>query len=65
DAHVYGKLEQDPACINILDCPVPGSADPRSRYVVRGINITPYNEVKNGIYDTTMEGLWKNFMGEK
>lgn len=65
DAHVYGKLEQDPACINILDCPVPGSSDPRSRYVVRGINITPYNEVKNGIYDTTMEGLWKNFMGEK
>lgn len=65
DASVYGKLEQDPACINILDCPIPGSEDPRARYVVRGINITPYNEVKKGIYDTTMEGLWKNFMGEK
>lgn len=46
-----GALEQDPACINVLDLADDGSM------VIRLVNYTPYSVLKEGIRLTTMEEL--------
>lgn len=45
----FGHLEQDPACINIFDL------DQRGYGILRMVNYTPYNAIKQGIELTTME----------
>jgi probable phosphoglycerate mutase len=45
-------LEQDPACVNVLD------VDDAGRFVVWMINFTPYNPTKSGHAHTTMERLY-------
>lgn len=45
----FGHLEQDPACINIVDI------DDSGYGIIRLLNYTPYNEVKDGLALTTME----------
>src|SRR5262249_14239396 len=51
----FGALEQDPACINILD------VDDAGRWLVRLVNYTPYNPAKNGLEMTTMERLYMQY----
>lgn len=57
----FGALEQDPACINIVDVEDagPGGAPPRT--IVRLMNYTPYNEQKLGLELTTMEQLFRAY----
>jgi probable phosphoglycerate mutase len=50
-----GTLEQDPACINILD------SDAAGRLLVRLVNHTPYNPAKVGLELTTMERLYLQY----
>ena len=50
-----GALEQDPACINVLDLGTDGSV------VVRLVNYTPYAQLKQGIRLTTMEELFAEY----
>jgi broad specificity phosphatase PhoE len=45
----FGHLEQDPACINIVDL------DQQGYSIVRMVNYTAYNAIKDGIELTTME----------
>lgn len=52
----FGHLEQDAACINIIDVQKGG------RHVVRAINFTPYNPLKQGIELTTMERLFAQYV---
>lgn len=52
DVSFFSAVEQDPACINVLDV---GSG----RAVVRLLNYTAYNETKAGISLTTMEELYE------
>jgi probable phosphoglycerate mutase len=52
----FRHLEQDAACINVID------VDAQGDLIVRGINITPYNLVKSGIDLTTMEQLFVEFV---
>jgi len=52
----FGALEQDPACINILD------VEPDGRLLVRLVNFTPYNALKSGLELTTMERLFVEFL---
>lgn len=48
------SIEQDNACINIID--VDGGADSAGRhFLVRGINLTGYDLNKSGMHLTTME----------
>ena len=58
DFHSFGHLEQDPACINILDVDT-GRGSPR--VLVRAVNVTPYNPLKRGLQETTMERLYKQY----
>ena len=51
----FGAFEQDPGCINILDC------DSAGRWLIRLVNYTPYNPSKKGIELTTMEGLYLQY----
>ncbi len=51
----FGAIEQDACCINVID------VDPTGRSIVRLLNFTPYNSVKDGLVDTTMERLWKSW----
>ncbi len=51
----FGRLEQDPACLNVID------VDPQRRLLVRLVNYTPYNQVKIGPRSTTMEQLFDEF----
>ena len=44
-------IEQDNACINILDI----DAEPRPRVILRMLNFTNYNPAKEGLWLTTME----------
>jgi broad specificity phosphatase PhoE len=45
----FGQLEQSPACINIID------SDPD--FVVRAVNITPYDPLHTGSRATTLEDM--------
>ena len=45
----FGQLEQAPACINIIDIE-PG-------YVVRAVNVTPYDPLHSGPRITTLEDM--------
>lgn len=51
----FGALEQDPACINIIDVADDG------RCLVRLVNHTAYNPVKIGLELTTMERLFQQY----
>jgi probable phosphoglycerate mutase len=53
----FGRLEQDPACVNIID------VDDEGRLLVRLINFTPLNIAKTGHRLTTMEYLLTRYMG--
>ena len=48
-----GNLEQAPACVNVLDV-----ADD---WIVRAVNVTPYDLAHLGGRTTTMEELWQQF----
>jgi probable phosphoglycerate mutase len=50
-----GHMEQDPACINILD------VDHKGHAIVRLLNHTPYNPTKDGLFLTTMEQYFRSF----
>ena len=50
-----GALEQDPACINVLDLAADGSV------VIRLVNYTPYSLLKEEIRLTTMEELFLDY----
>lgn len=54
----FGRLEQDPACINILD------VDEERRVLVRMINFSPTNPAKLGHRFTTMEDLMLRYLGQ-
>lgn len=48
-----GNLEQSPACINILDV--------GDEWIVRAVNVTPYDLAHLEGRSTTMEELWQQF----
>ncbi len=52
----FGSIEQDACCINVIDVD-----DASGRSIVRLLNYTPYNSLKEGLVDTTMERLWKSW----
>ena len=58
----FGALEQDAACINIVD--VEGQGDDL-RMIVRLLNYTPYNEQKLGLELTTMERLYRRYRPDR
>lgn len=49
----FGQLEQSPACINVLDV----GAD----FVVRAVNLTPYDLVHDGPRTTTLERMLEQY----
>jgi len=51
----FGRIEQDAACLNILDI------DARGHQLVRLLNYTAYNRLKHGQTLTTMEQLFEDF----
>jgi probable phosphoglycerate mutase len=51
----FGAIEQDPACINVLD------VDDQGRMLIRLVNYTPYNATKIGMDLTTMERLFLQY----
>ncbi len=56
----FGAIEQDAACINIIDVePEPEGGGTRA--IVRLLNHTPYNEQKLGLELTTMERLYRAY----
>jgi probable phosphoglycerate mutase len=52
----FGALEQDPACINMIDVDETGSG------LVRLVNFTPYNPLKQGWHLTTMDRLFVEYV---
>ena len=48
-----GNLEQSPACINVLDV--------GGEWIVRAVNVTPYDLSHRAGRTTTMEELWQQF----
>ena len=48
-----GNMEQAPACINVLDV--------GDDWIVRAVNVTPYDLPHLGERTTTMEELWQQF----
>jgi phosphoserine phosphatase len=55
DLHGIGHLEQDACCINLLDF------DEQGYGIVRLVNYTPYNPLKDGLALTTMERYFLEF----
>jgi probable phosphoglycerate mutase len=58
---IYRRLEQDAGCLNVLD--IEGAGDEAHVALVRLINFTPYNATKAGMHETTLELLWRQFVG--
>ncbi len=56
DLKGFGHMEQDPACLNIVDI------DQHGTPLVRLLNFTPYNVVKHGWKYTTMERLFLEYL---
>ena len=48
-----GNLEQSPACVNVLDV--------GDDWIVRAVNVTPYDLAHLEGRSTTMEELWQQF----
>jgi probable phosphoglycerate mutase len=48
-----GNFEQAPGCINVLDVD--------DRWIVRAVNVTPYDPLHQRGRHTTMEELWQQF----
>jgi broad specificity phosphatase PhoE len=60
-----GNFEQAPACVNVLDVGPSSSeagADTRD-WVVRAVNVVPYDPAHMRSRTTTMEELWGQFRG--
>lgn len=55
----FGRLEQDPACINVID------VDEAGNLLVRLVNFTPYNAAKIGIERTSMEEVFWEYLQRK
>ena len=56
---IFRRLEQDAGCLNVLDIE---GAGPEARVgCVRLMNFTPYNAIKSGMQETTLEMLWRQF----
>lgn len=51
----FGRIEQDPACLNVIDF------DEAGRGLVRLVNLTAYNLVHEGVFETTMERLFAEY----
>ena len=58
-AESFGSLEQDPGALNILDVEPGGSA------IIRLLNFTAYAPVKAGLELTTMETLYRQYLGKR
>jgi hypothetical protein len=57
---IYRRVEQDAGCLNVLD--IDGvEQDARVAYV-RLVNFTPYNAAKQGMQETSLETLWRQFL---
>jgi broad specificity phosphatase PhoE len=54
-----GGFEQAPACINVLDVDDAGS------FVVRAVNVTPWDPAYLAGRSTTMEELWASYRGRR
>lgn len=52
----FGRLEQDPACLNVID------VDDRGNFLVRLVNFTPYNPAKLGLHLTTMQQMYQDYL---
>ena len=55
DLHGIGHIEQDAGCINLLDF------DEQGYGIIRLVNYTPYNPLKDGLALTTMERYFLDF----
>ena len=53
DRTFLGNLEQAPACVNVLDV--------GDDWIVRAVNVTPYDLTHLAGRTTTMEELWQQF----
>lgn len=58
-SEIYRRIEQDPGCLNVLD--IEGEGPSARVDYVRLMNFTPYNPAKNGMLETTLETLWRQF----
>jgi probable phosphoglycerate mutase len=54
---LLGNFEQAPACINVLDV--------GDDWLVRAVNMTPYDPTHLAGRETTMERLWREFRPER
>jgi len=52
----FGQIEQDPVCLNLIDI------DRHGVQLVRLLNFTPYNAIKEGLHLTTMERLFLEYV---
>lgn len=48
----FGRIEQEPACINLIDVHAEGAL------LVRQVNFTPHSPGKDGVWATTMENVY-------
>ncbi len=53
-----GTIEQDPACLNIVDVNRDGT------FVVRLLNYTPGSPAKDGLHLTTMEAIYMKYLAD-
>lgn len=61
-AEAYRRFEQDSGCVNVLD--IEGNGESARVATVRMINFTPHNPTKDGMLETSLETLWRKFVGD-
>ncbi len=53
-----GPFEQDTACLNVIDVDVAGDPPVITRRIIKAVNVTPYNYVKHGMNQTSLEAIF-------
>ncbi|MGF1456240.1 MAG: histidine phosphatase family protein [Alphaproteobacteria bacterium] len=57
-----GPFEQDTGCLNVIDVdvavPVDGDPPAITRRIIKAVNLTPYNYVKHGMNQTSLEAIF-------
>ena len=57
------SFEQDTACVNIVDFDLGGIGGVR-RALIKSVNVTPYNYLKHGMNQTSLEAIMQRDIGE-
>jgi probable phosphoglycerate mutase len=63
DLHSFGRIEQDPCCLNVIDLDVDPDTGTLLRPLLRAVNVTAHDPVKAATELTAWESIARSLLG--